>query len=119
MKNLFFLLSVVSLALFSCDKDDNCTPASLESTIEGTWKLECNTNETCEVQFLENGMFIDDSEALVFNPNGDIMSYTVVSDEQILITVPSLGPAQYHNPAGTGRSSAESFREDAAHRHPW
>lgn len=96
MKNFLLPLCLVALTLFSCDKDDDCTPGFLESHIVGTWQLECNILETCEVQFLENGTFIDDSEALVFNPNGDVMTYTVVSDDQIRITVPSIGPAQYH-----------------------
>src|SRR5688572_2738722 len=98
MKNLLLLLSLVSLTLFSCDKDDDCTPGSLETVIVGTWTTLCNGTERCEVQFLADGTFIDDEEALVFNPNGAEMEYFVDSDTMIRIRVVIGSPVDYHIP---------------------
>src|SRR5688572_27376037 len=91
----FILLSFISLASFSCDKDDDCTPGTLESVIVGTWTTQCNGTESCEVQFLEDGTFIDNEEALVFNPTGANMEYFIDSETMMRIRVVIGTPVDY------------------------
>ena len=95
MKNLLFLLSVASLTLLSCDKDDDCTPGTLESVIVGTWNVQFDGDQLGEVQFLEDGTFIDNAEALVFNPTDADMSYFVDSETTMRIRVEIGAPVDF------------------------
>ena len=96
MKHFLLLLSLVSLTLTSCDKDDDCTPGSLETVIVGTWNVQYDGDQLGEVQFLEDGTFIDNDEALVFNPTDADMSYFVDSETTMRIRVEIGAPVDFN-----------------------
>lgn len=96
MKNLFyFLLSATLIFTSACGKDDDCVAGSLESVIVGEWRVTSNGIHDGDVEFQSDGTYIDQDEALVFNPNQTDMEYFVDSPSQIRIRVHLITPADY------------------------
>ncbi len=85
MKHLLYLFLFASVALTSCDKDDDCNAGTLSSVIVGRWDVTALGVILGEVEFESNGNLIDNSEALVDSKVGDDLSYTVSGNTSITL----------------------------------
>lgn len=86
MKHLLYLfLFASSVALTSCDKDDDCNADNLSSVIVGEWDVTVLGVVAGEVEFESNGNLIDNSEVLVDSEVGDDLSYTVSGNSSITL----------------------------------
>ena len=89
MKTILFSLITASLILLSCNKDDDCTPGTLETTIVGEWGVTTLGIPAGDVEFHANGELTDNDDALIAGEVGGVIldqkSYTVNSNSSFTL----------------------------------
>ena len=86
MKHLLYLfLFASSVALTSCDKDDDCNADNLNSVIVGEWDVTLAGVVLGQVEFQSDGDLVDNTELLLDSEVGDDLSYTVSGNTSITL----------------------------------
>jgi hypothetical protein len=83
MKILLCCFLIPGFILSSCKQEEEvCMPDPLETIIVGKWRVTSHGFSDGDVEFMANGTFLDDNEALVFNTIGasDVVGMTYIID---------------------------------------